>query len=188
LLRDERHQQLLRLLTEDPLQTDQRLAERLGVSVPTIRLDRMTLGVPALPKRSRDLAEQLLNGSPLREEINSLGELVALERGIAASARILIQPQMAVGLGGSVPSYFLLAHAERLVYSVVGGDVVLTAVVNAKSYRPVRSGEMLESLATVVRHQHGRVVVLVEMTSHQTRVFRAKYAVNVMADALAGME
>jgi len=188
LLREERHQQLLRFLTEDPLQTDERLAERLGVSVPTVRLDRMTLGVPALRRRSQELAKQVLKASPLSDDLNAFGELTALERGLSVQAKIAIKPQMAVGVGGSVPSYFLLAHAERLVYSVVGGEVVLTAVVNAKCYRPVRSGEILASYARVIRHQHGRVVVLVEMTSSQTRVFRAKYAVNVIDQDLAGSQ
>lgn len=186
--REERHQRLLRCLTEDPLQTDESLAERLGVSVPTVRLDRMTLGVPALSRRSQKLAEQMLQAQPLPTEINQLGELVALERGVAARARMPLKPSMALGVGGSVPSYFLLAHAERLVYRVVGGEVVLTGVLNAKCYRPVRGGELLESEARVLRHQRGRAVVLVEITSNRARVFRAKYAVNVMGQEKLGPE
>ena len=188
LSREERHQQLLRFLTEDPLQTDEVLANRLGVSVPTVRLDRMALGVPALRRRSQQLAEQMLQGPPLRDEINSLGELVALERGSSARAQMTITPPMAVGVAGAVPTYFLLAHAERLVYTVAGGEVVLTGLVNAKCYRPVRDGELLESHAQVIRRHHGRVVVLVEMTSSQIRVFRAKYAVYVMEATKIGAE
>ena len=175
--RQERHQQLLRCLSQDPLQTDQTLARQLGVSVPTIRLDRLTLGIPPLRGRSQQLAEQVAHASQSRDEINGLGELVALERGLKARATLSIDDEMGSGVGGMAPTYYLLAHAERLVYKVVSGDVVLTGLVYAKFYRPVRAGERLTSVASVIRRTRNRVVVLVEMTLQDAPVFRAKYAV-----------
>lgn len=49
--KQERQKALLQLVEENPLLTDEELARRLGVSVQTIRLDRMALGLPPLKER-----------------------------------------------------------------------------------------------------------------------------------------
>lgn len=173
--REERHQLLLRYLTEDPLQTDEVLADRLGVSVPTVRLDRLTLGVPALHRRSQQLAQRVVGNSPSRATITAPGELLALERGVMAQGQWVVGEEMATAIGGGIPVYLLLAHAERLIYGIAGGEIVLIGLVNAKCYRPVRAGEQLESSARVIRRKGGRVVTLIEMSCGRQPVFRAKY-------------
>ena len=47
------------LIREDPLLTDQMLARRLNVSVQTIRLDRLELGVPEMRARARQVVERV---------------------------------------------------------------------------------------------------------------------------------
>lgn len=42
----ERQQLLLQQVKEKPFLTDEELAQKLGVSVQTIRLDRLELGIP----------------------------------------------------------------------------------------------------------------------------------------------
>ena len=44
----ERQQLLLQQVKEKPFLTDEELAQKLGVSVQTIRLDRLELGIPEL--------------------------------------------------------------------------------------------------------------------------------------------
>ena len=44
-------------LKNDPFLTDEELAEIFLVSVPTIRLDRLELGIPELRERIKDVAE-----------------------------------------------------------------------------------------------------------------------------------
>ena len=51
-----RHKNLKKLLRTNPFSTDEELASILGVSVPTIRLDRATLGIPELRARTKDMA------------------------------------------------------------------------------------------------------------------------------------
>lgn len=52
--RNERRKALRELLQKDPFLTDWQLAERLGVSVATIRLDRMALDIPELRERGEN--------------------------------------------------------------------------------------------------------------------------------------
>ena len=44
-------QAILGKLKEDPFLTDEELSELFGVSIPTIRLDRLELGIPELRER-----------------------------------------------------------------------------------------------------------------------------------------
>ena len=53
-----RHEKLMKLIRQNPLLTDEELAESLMVSVSTVRLDRALLGVPELRERTRRMAEQ----------------------------------------------------------------------------------------------------------------------------------
>jgi len=50
-MKKERQAILLEKLEQDPFLTDEELSEMLGVSVPTIRLDRLELGIPELRER-----------------------------------------------------------------------------------------------------------------------------------------
>ena len=57
----ERQQLLLQQVKEKPFLTDEELAQKLGVSVQTIRLDRLELGIPELRGRIRKMAESAQN-------------------------------------------------------------------------------------------------------------------------------
>ena len=52
-----RQKKLIELLENNPLMTDEDLAETLSVSLSTIRLDRAVLAIPELRERMRQIAE-----------------------------------------------------------------------------------------------------------------------------------
>ncbi|HBS93731.1 MAG TPA: transcription factor FapR, partial [Firmicutes bacterium] len=52
----QRQSELQSLLDDNPFLTDQELAERFAVSIQTIRLDRMELGIPELRERVKMVA------------------------------------------------------------------------------------------------------------------------------------
>src|SRR5450756_483489 len=54
----ERQGRLLEKLKEDTFMTDEDIAAYLDVSIPTVRLDRLELGIPELRQRIRDVASQ----------------------------------------------------------------------------------------------------------------------------------
>ncbi len=175
--RQERHRRLLGILAQDPLQTDQSLAKRLGVSVPTIRLDRMALGIPALQGRSQALAKQMLRVEASSEPADTLDDVVSFVAGHSAQASLVIDRNTPVIRQGVVPAYFLLAQAERLVYRVVGRENVLPGLVYARYLRPVQNGERLHMAVDMIRKTRERVVVVVQIGRGESPVFRAKYAV-----------
>ena len=53
----ERQHELVERLKDDPFYTDEELANLFGVSIQTIRLDRMSLNIPELRERVKLIAE-----------------------------------------------------------------------------------------------------------------------------------
>ena len=56
LVRDQRREKIVTMLREQPFLTDEDLADGLGVSVATIRLDRTALDIPEVRVRLRKAA------------------------------------------------------------------------------------------------------------------------------------
>lgn len=61
----ERQNMLIEILNADPFLTDEELAEQLNVSVPTVRLDRLELGIPELRQRIKEMASKTIIKSGL---------------------------------------------------------------------------------------------------------------------------
>jgi len=171
--RKERRRSLLGALAAEPLLTDRELADRLGVSVQTIRLDRMSLGIPEVRARAMEAAERALSPHVGRGEV--VGEIIDLVEGEAALSRLVTEPEMAYGEKW-VHSHLLFAQAETLAMEIVpeGGSIGLGRV---KFRRPVRVGEVLVAKAQVIRRPRGRFVVLATIRSGQDEVFRGKFVI-----------
>lgn len=58
LPKKERQSLLLEKIKEDPFLTDEILAEKFKVSIQTIRLDRLELGIPEVRQRTKNLAQK----------------------------------------------------------------------------------------------------------------------------------
>ena len=73
IARDKRHALLQKRIEDNPFINDEELAEELSVSVATIRLDRMALGIPEMRIRIRQKAEE---AQPKLRNATVVGELV----------------------------------------------------------------------------------------------------------------
>lgn len=172
--RKDRRRTLARSLATEPLLTDRELADRLGVSVQTIRLDRLALGIPEVRLRAVEVAERTL--APVRGG-SLIGEFIDLVPGEAALSRLVTTDDMGRG-SHWVQAHLLFAQAETLALEVVPheGSVGLCRV---KFRRQVRTGEVLVAKAQVIRRREGRWVVLAIIRSAQEEVFRGKFVITV---------
>ena len=174
--RRERQRLLKDLIQTDPLQTDEDLAKTLGVSVPTVRLDRTQLGIPELRTRSEGLARRAQAVRALgRNEL--VGDLVDLDLGHTACSVLDTDRSMGFPRTGILRGHYLFAQADSLALAVVDGDVVLTGLVNVKFKQPVQAGEKVVASAQIVRRMGARWVVQVVSTVRDMPVFRAKFLV-----------
>lgn len=178
LSRRERQRRVRDTLESNPFLTDGELAALFGVSVQTIRLDRLALRIPEVRKRTRKMAEQVhgLVKSIGAGEI--VGELVDLELGSHGVSILETTPHMVFEKTRIVRSHFLFAQADSLALAVVDADVAVTGLVNVKYKRPVLAGEQLIARAEILRVRgHNKFVVQVVTRSGNEQVFRAKFVI-----------
>lgn len=177
LNRMERQRKLAEALRDNPLQTDEDLAQRFGVSVPTVRLDRLHLGIPELRLRSEGLARLSVVHTRTLKRQDMVGDLIDLVIGQSGRSLLRTDESMAFALSGVVQSHFIFAQADSLALAVVDGETAVTGLANAKFKHMVQAGQQIISGAEVISRQGHRWVVLVISRVGEITVFRGKFVV-----------
>ncbi|MBE3577361.1 MAG: transcription factor FapR [Limnochordales bacterium] len=186
---EERRQELLRLVRENPLLTDEELGRLLHVSVPTVRLDRLRLGVPPQQERARQLAGLALGELRSLAEADVVGDLIEVERGRYARSVLTTAPRMAFLNRDLIRGHFLFGQANSLAVAVVDADDVVTASARVRFLRPVRVGAVVEARAEVRQVVRGKRekwwVDVVSLVAAQP-VFRGSFILAVLRPEEAG--
>lgn len=171
----ERQKQLKDRLKEDPFLTDEELMAMFNVSIQTIRLDRLELGIPELRERIKNVAET--NYSKVRAigGAEIVGELVDLNLGHSGISILETNSSMAFKKTNIVRGHNIFAQAESLAMAVIDAEVALTGVSNIKYKTPVKSGEKLIAKAQVVKKRGNKYFVHVFTYVGQEQVFRGKF-------------
>jgi acyl-coenzyme A thioesterase PaaI-like protein len=172
----ERQVKLVEMLRNDPFLTDEELAEQLEVSVPTVRLDRLEMGVPELRQRIREMASK--NYDKLRtlnaEEV--IGEIVELNLGESAISILDTTDQMVFSQSKVVRGHYIYSMAESIAIAVIDADVALVGIANIKYKQPVYAGSKLIARVTIKeKRPRGKYIVWVMIYNKQTEVFRGKF-------------
>ncbi len=174
----ELRQELLRTeIRENPFLTDEELAERFHVSVQTIRLDRLALGIPEVRERTKEVAERVYGLVKSLGSKEIVGELVDIELGKSGLSIMETTSDMVFEKTRIVRGHYIFAQADSLAIALVDADVVLTGLANIKFKRPVRVGERLVARAEVIRRRRNQHVVLVVTRVKGEPVFRGKFVV-----------
>lgn len=181
LVTEERRRALIGVLVADPLATDAALAARFAVSVQTVRLDRLSLGIPELRQRTMQVAERALGRVRALAARELVGELIDLQLGVEGISRLPTSDDMAFSRSGVIRGQFLYAQAESLALSLIDADEVLTGLARLKFRRPVAVGEVLLARGRVLRPRaHHKFVVEVVTRVDRDEVFRGKFLVAVV--------
>lgn len=189
LTRAERQRRLAETLRANPFLTDEELAVLFGVSVQTIRLDRLALGIPELRERTREVARRSYERVKSIAARDIVGELVDLELGRSGISILETSEDMVYEKTRIVRGHVLFAQAASLALALVDAHVAVVGLANVKFKRPVRAGERLVAKAEVIRRRgDGTLVVLVVIRSGPEPVFRAKFVVFALEGATAAGE
>jgi hypothetical protein len=161
LNKKERLRQLKIEIDKNPFYTDDELAELFSVSVQTIRLDRMELGIPELRERIKNVAEE--NYHKVKAIVGSeiVGELIDLELGKSGISVFEPTPDMAFLKTKIIRGHYIYSQAESLAISVIDADAALIGVANIKYKYPVRIGDRLVAKAEVIRRRGNKYFVWV---------------------------
>jgi hypothetical protein len=174
--KSERQETLQELLKGDPFITDEELAERFNVSIQTIRLDRMELGIPELRERVKHVAES--NFAKVRTIVGKefVGELIDISPGKSAISILDTDSSMVFEKTKVVKGQHIYAMAETLALAIVDARAALTGIANIKYKRPVLSGERMVAKGEVIRVRGNKFFIWVFIYVNQQEVFRGKFA------------
>lgn len=171
----DRQNELSKVMKLDPFLTDEDLAVRFNVSIQTIRLDRLELGIPELRERMRFAASE--NYAKVRSMSGAeiIGELIDLELGRNGISIVETSQEMAFKKTKMVMGHHIYSQAETLAMAVIDANVALTGVSNIKYLHPVEAGDKLVAKAEVVRVRGNKHFVHVKIHTKQNQVFRGKF-------------
>jgi acyl-coenzyme A thioesterase PaaI-like protein len=175
LLKNERHTILIEKIKSDPFLTDEELSDALNVSVPTIRLDRLELGIPELRERIKNVAEKNYS---IVKSLNSkeiTGELIELKLGESGISILETDESMAFEKTKIIRGHYIYSLAESLAIAIIDAPAALVGVANIKYKIPVYAGAKLVAKAEVRQKREKSYIVWVIIQEKQVEVFRGKY-------------
>lgn len=174
-VKKERQSVLLERISQDPFLTDEELAEIFKVSIPTIRLDRLELGIPELRERIRNVAEKNYSKVKSLKSKEIVGELLDISLGVSAISILETTDNMAFEKTKIIRGHYIYSLAESLAIAVIDAHVALVGVANIKYKTPVYSGSKLLAKAEVKKVKNNKYIVWVNILYKQLEVFRGKF-------------
>lgn len=174
-VKKERHMLLVEKIKQSPFLNDEELAEQLNVSVPTIRLDRLELGIPELRERIKIVAEKSQSKVKAIKRKEIIGELVDIVLGERGISILETDDSMAFEKTKIIRGHNIYSFAESLAISVIDADVALVGVANIKYRTPVYAGSKLVAKAEVKRKKGSSCIVWVKIYEKLVEVFRGKF-------------
>jgi len=186
LSKSERQERIKGHILKNPFLSDKKLAEIYNISVQTIRLDRLEMGIPEMRKR----VIQVAKNTSYIDKVKSLkkneiiGELIDLELGKSGIAVLKTTKNMTFGKTGIVRSHYIFSLADSLAISIINAEVALTGLARLRYKKPVYSGETLIAKARIARQKGNRYLVSVHVKVKQIEVFNAKLIVFSVIDKL----
>lgn len=184
--KQERHRRLLDRISRTPFLTDDEMALELGVSVPTIRLDRMELGIPELRERMRSIAEEAQSQVKSIASSDVIGELLELERGVQGVSLMTITPDMVFARHEWARGNEVFAQANSLALALADAPMALTGVANIKFKVPLRVGDKLIARGRVTRARGNKYFISVHTYRGVQEVFRGKFIIVALEEPVEG--
>lgn len=175
LSKKQRQKELIEKLKKDPFLTDEELMQMFNVSIQTIRLDRLELGIPELRERIKTVAEQSYSKVRSIGGAEIIGEIVDINLGKSGISILETNDSMAFEKTNLIRGHHIFSQAESLAIAVIDADVALTGVANIKYKSPVKAGEKLIAKAEVIKKRGNKYFVHVFIYANQEQVFRGKF-------------
>ncbi|QQK80565.1 transcription factor FapR [Salicibibacter cibi] len=174
----ERKQELEDTIEANPFITDEALAERFGVSVQTIRLDRSELRIPEVRTRIKQLAETNHDDVRALQNEEVIGEIVDLQLDDQAISILDITDDHVFTRNGIARGHHLFAQANSLAVAIINDAFAVTGRANIRFMRQVYAGERVVAKAKVKKRSHGYPVITVDSYVNQTLVFKGEFVMS----------
>ncbi|WP_425061354.1 Transcription factor FapR [Sporomusa carbonis] len=170
-----RQERLREKLSSTPFLTDEELATYLGVSVQTIRLDRLELGIPELRERTKLMAEEAQNKLKTIASADVVGELIDLELGKSGISLMTVTSDMVYEKTKVARGHYIFAQANSLALAIIDAPIAVTGVANIKYKIAVHESEKLVAKAEIIKKRGNKYFIWVKTRNDSQEVFRAKF-------------
>lgn len=170
-----RQEMLKEKIESNPFLTDGELAVLLNVSIQTLRLDRLELGIPELRERTKQMAENAQDKLKAIASSEMIGELIDLELDKQGISILHITPEMVFEKTQIARGHYVFSQANSLALAVIDAPTALTGVANVKYKMPIHVGEKLIAKAEVIRKRGNKSFIWVKTRNEKQEVFRAKF-------------
>ncbi|MEW6424029.1 MAG: transcription factor FapR [Bacillota bacterium] len=177
----ERQKLLSRYLAGNPFLTDEDLAQILGVSIQTVRLDRWELRIPELRERIKDVARGVYGQVRTLQRDDWVGELVDLELGRQGVSVLTVSGEMTSKNSTVARGHYIFAQANCLAVALIDTQVALTGTAKISFKRPVYQGERIVARAYVSRKKGNKYIVRVTSKVRDETIFQGKFLVFAIA-------
>ncbi|MPM96432.1 Transcription factor FapR [bioreactor metagenome] len=175
LQKKQRQKMLQEKIKSSPFIRDEELADFLNVSVQTIRLDRLELGIPELRERTKQMAEIAQKEPKTIASTDVVGELIDLELGKSGISIMTITPDMVFEKIQIARGHYVFSQANSLALAVIDAPVAVTGVANIKYKIPIKNGEKLIAKAELIKKRGNKYFIWVKTRNEKQEVFRAKF-------------
>lgn len=169
-------------VNSNPFLTDDDLAEILGVSIQTIRLDRTNMNIPEMRSRVKTMASGVYGKIRSMAADELTGDLVDLEVGKSGISVLNITDRMTLIKSKVARGYYLFAQANSLAVALVDSAVALTGTCKISFKRPVYSGERVVARALLSRKSRNRFMVRVSSTVRDELVFSGRFLIFAISE------
>lgn len=166
---------LIDYMKTKPFFTDEDLAKLLNVSIQTIRLDRLELGIPELRERIKKLAEATQKKVKSISSREVSGELLNLELGKSGISLLNVTEDMLFEKSRVAKGEYMFAQANSLALALIDAPMAITGVANIKYKAPVHLGDKLVAKAELKHRRGNKYFVWVKIKNGTKEVFRAKF-------------
>lgn len=170
-----RQKMLKNLIEKDPFLTDEELAEKFEVSIQTIRLDRMELGIPEMRERTKNLAQNAYQRLTSVTEGEVIGELIDLELNKYAESYLRANEDMALQKTPVIRGHHIFAQANSLAVAAIDAQIVLTGSSEVKFQKIAKVGEILKAKAYVKKNKKNKYYIDVNTYSGEDKIFASTF-------------
>ena len=164
-------------IEENPFVTDDELSKLFKVSVQTIRLDRLELGIPELRERMKQYAEKSYTQVKSLAVPEIIGELLDVELDKTGISLLKVTDDMVFRKNGIARGHVLFAQANSLAVAIVDAEVALTGMAKVTFIRPVRLGEKIVAKAVINSRSGNKYNIWVTSKSDNEVVFKGGFRV-----------
>lgn len=164
-------------MQENPFVTDEELTKTFQVSIQTIRLDRLELGIPELRERLKLMAAQSFDQVRTMPPDEVIGEIIDLQLDKSGISLFDVREEHVFARNKIARGHHIFAQANSLAVAVINDEVALTASAEIRFVRPVRLHEKIIAKAYVRSLSKGKAKVEVLSYVADELVFQGVFTI-----------